>query len=353
MSIPALVRLRAAVPQARIALLVPEKLAELWPGQPFLDEIIPFGKTDGVGTVSKRLHEGRFDTALIFPNSFRSALEPWLAGIPTRIGHTGGGRAPLLTRKVPRPITEIPMHKKSATEVQRLVQNTPKRPRETFPSTAHHIHQYLHLVSELGADQQPLAPKIELTHAEKEAFRARFNVLRHSGPVIGINPGAEYGPAKRWPIDRLISVAARIEPQVHPLWLIFGAAADVPSATQFEKSLREQHSSAVILNLAGRTSLRELCGGLSVCDVLLTNDTGPMHLAAAVGTRVVVLFGSTSPEMTGPGLPGTGVHDLILGQAPCAPCFRRICPIDFRCMTSISIDRVASSILSGLRSQKR
>ena len=120
--------------------------------QPLRPEIIPFGKTDGVGTVSKLLREGRFDTAVIFPNSFRSAPRPWLAGIPIRIGHTGGWRAALLTRKVPRPENEIPMRKKSGGRGPRLIQNTPERPRETFPSTAHHLHQSLRLVAELGGD---------------------------------------------------------------------------------------------------------------------------------------------------------------------------------------------------------
>ena len=105
-----------------------------------------------------------------------------------------------------------------------------------------------------------------------------------------------------------------------------------------------------MLNLIGKTSLRELCILLSICDVVLTNDTGPMHLAAAVGTSVVVPFGSTSPELTGPGLPGEEKHRLILGQAPCAPCFRRECPIDFRCMLSITPEKVAADLLPLIRS---
>jgi heptosyltransferase-2 len=99
-----------------------------------------------------------------------------------------------------------------------------------------------------------------------------------------------------------------------------------------------------VLNLAGKTSLRHLMALLKLCRVVLTNDSGPMHVAAALGTPVVVPFGSTSPELTGPGLPGDPRHHLLQSAAPCSPCFRRICPIDFRCMTGIPTDRVAEAV---------
>ena len=100
-----------------------------------------------------------------------------------------------------------------------------------------------------------------------------------------------------------------------------------------------------VLNLAGKTSLRELMALLKLCRVLLTNDSGPMHVAAALGTPVVVPFGSTSPELTGPGLPGDSRHYLLKSDAPCSPCFRRVCPIDLRCMTGISIPSVVDAVL--------
>jgi len=97
--------------------------------------------------------------------------------------------------------------------------------------------------------------------------------------------------------------------------------------------------------LAGETSLRELCAALKACDVVLTNDTGPMHVAAAVGTRVVVPFGSTSWRMTGPGLPGDPGHRFLDLQVPCSPCFRRDCPIDFRCMTGITPEMAVQAVM--------
>jgi heptosyltransferase-2 len=104
------------------------------------------------------------------------------------------------------------------------------------------------------------------------------------------------------------------------------------------------------LNVAGQTSLRELCALLKLSKVLLTNDSGPMHVAAALGTPVVVPFGSTSPDLTGPGLPGSNLHRILTANAACAPCFQRTCPIDFRCMTGISVEQVTEAVLSVIKS---
>ena len=124
-------------------------------------------------------------------------------------------------------------------------------------------------------------------------------------------------------------------------WWILGGPGEVELANRIAEKLQEGSARS----LAGQTSLRELCASLKACDVVLTNDTGPMHLAAALGTPVVVPFGSTSPELTGPGWPPGTRPEILRGQAPCAPCFRRVCPIDFRCMTSISIDTAVQAVL--------
>jgi heptosyltransferase-2 len=130
--------------------------------------------------------------------------------------------------------------------------------------------------------------------------------------------------------------------------LIFGGRSDIATANAIQaalhSTLRAPHTA--LLNLAGQTSLRELMGLLKLCRVILTNDTGPMHLAAALGTAVVAPFGSTSPELSGPGLPGDNSHCLLRSSAPCSPCFRRACPIDFRCMTDITVERVVEAVVS-------
>ena len=162
-------------------------------------------------------------------------------------------------------------------------------------------------------------------------------------PIFGLNPGAEYGPAKRWPVEKFIAAAKEIQQQTNCVWLLFGGKNDAALDRQIESAIRNPQSA--ILNLAGKTSLRELMALLKLCRVLLTNDTGPMHVAAALGTPVVVPFGSTSPELTGPGLPGDARNHLLKSDAPCSPCFLRECPIDFRCMNGISVERVVEAVL--------
>lgn len=342
MSIPALLQLRAALPDTHIAILTAEKLAGIWQNQEVVDEVLVFDRTHGVGQVSRQLRAGRFDAALILPNSFRSAFESWLAGIPVRVGY---GRRFLLTHSVPPRREHIEMRKKTVGEIQSLIERLPAPARETFPAGAHHLNQYLKLTAVFGAKAAALAPLISVGEDQIASFLAKFS-LKANRLRLGLNPGAEYGPAKRWPVENFTAVAQRLATRPHMEWLIFGGPGDVATAKQIEAALSQTQGS--VANLAGRTNLPELMAGLSLCRAVLTNDTGPMHLAAAVGSRVVVPFGSTSPELTGPGLPGGKQHQLILGSAPCAPCFLRVCPIDFRCMRSISPDAVAERMAAVL-----
>jgi heptosyltransferase-2 len=162
-----------------------------------------------------------------------------------------------------------------------------------------------------------------------------------------LNPGAEYGPAKRWPADHFIAAAQQIQKQTNCTWLLFGGKSDAAITSQIAAAF---HASRITHHdLSGQTTLRELMALLKTCDVLLTNDTGPMHVAAALGTPVVVPFGSTSPELTGPGLPGDVRHKLLKSDAPCSPCFLRECPIDFRCMKGIGVEKVVASAVEALK----
>ena len=345
MSTPALMRLREARPDAHIGMVTPAKLAELWHSHPAVNEVIPFTKADGSGNLSKRLRAGGYQKVLILPNSFRSAFECWMAAIPVRVGFGGGGRAVFLTQVVPRRRAEIHLRKRTSIEIRKLVAETPEKPRDRFPQSGHQIHDYLHLVAAMGASPSPLPPRISVTDSEIAQFRGHHGIS-DAITLIGLNPGAEYGPAKRWPVEYFVQCAARVHKTAPCAWLITGGPADAPLANEIAAGIQAADSSARIHNLAGRTTLRELCVALALCDVVLTNDTGPMHLAAAVGTTVVVPFGSTSPELTGPGIPGDSRHRLIAGRAPCAPCFLRECPIDLRCLRSITPDAIAAELLA-------
>jgi heptosyltransferase-2 len=342
MSTPALLRLRQARPSAHVTLLSPEKLAGLWQDQPFLDEVLAFSAAEGVWQVSRRLRRENFSEALALPNSIRSALELWLAGIPRRVGFARPGRGFFLTRALAPRRDAAPMRKRSAREIRRLIARG--APAAALPPAAHHIHDYLYLTAELGASLEPLPPRIFVSDEQTAQVcqHLRLENAPAGRPWFGLNPGAEYGPAKRWPARRFVAAAVLLQKQTHCRWLIFGGAGDMDLAEKVTTEIRYAGREADgVINLAGKTNLRELAAALKLCRLLLTNDTGPMHLAAAVGTPLIVPFGSTSPELTGPFCSPSA--QIVRTPVPCAPCFRRECPIDLRCLNGIETAQVVEA----------
>ncbi|HZV35267.1 MAG TPA: lipopolysaccharide heptosyltransferase II [Verrucomicrobiae bacterium] len=353
MTTPALLRLREARPKAHITLLTHAKLQELWRDHPAVDAIEPFAENESAWSIGRRLREKKFDVGLVLPNSHRSALELWVAKIPERIGYRRPWRNFFLTRAVPQRAGAVTMHKRSTPEIEELIRQN--APQSKLPSGAHHIHQYLHLTAALGAKPEPLPPQLVVSEKAVAEFIAKFKLgpSASESPVwLGLNAGAEYGPAKRWPEERFVEAAIEIQRRAHCRWLIFGLKSDSAMVARMTDQISrgtggQKESVAKIpraINLAGATTLAEFCAGLKLCRVVLTNDSGPMHVAAALGKPVVVPFGSTSPELTGPGLPGDTHHRLLSGHVPCSPCFLRECPIDFRCMHGISVDAVVKAI---------
>jgi len=348
MTTPALLRLRERFPEAHITLLTAAKLRDLWQHHPAVDATLSFAAGENVFAVAKRLRAQNFDLALVLPNSPRSALEVFLAGIPQRIGGARPWRNLFLTQAIPPRVGAVQMRKRTVSEIRSLIQPVAGPARFSTSShrtsTGHQTNEYLHLVAAIGANAAPLAPQLVVTPAEIAAAREKFGLSGVAAPSFGLNPGAEYGPAKRWPAEKFIAAAWEIQKRTGCNWIIFGGKSDVALVGQIESALRTPESR--IRNLAGQTSLRELMALLASCRVLLTNDTGPMHVAAALGTPVVVPFGSTSPELTGPGLPGDRRHHLLRTDAACAPCFLRECPIDFRCLNGISVQQVAAAVVA-------
>jgi heptosyltransferase II len=376
MTTPALLRLREKFPAARITLLGPEKLAELWLHHPAVDEVIPFSAGENVWEISRKLRFGRgpeilrgteekfyagpvkiparFDLALVLPNSPRAALEVFLAGIPRRIGYARPWRNWFLTHPIAPRTETVKMRKLSTVEIWQKIatetQSTQRMARNELgglrdfvaKSPAHHIFEYLHLTAALGANPEPLAPQLVVTTEEIEAAKKKFGLAKILQPAFGLNPGAEYGPAKRWPAEKFIAAAREIQAKTNCAWILFGGKSDAATTAQIESAIR--HPPSAIFNLAGRTSLRELMALLKSCRVLVTNDTGPMHVAAALGTPVVVPFGSTSPELTGPIFSPNA--KILKSDAPCSPCFLRECPMDFRCMNDISVEHIVAAVLA-------
>ena len=334
MTLPAITRLREALPTTRFSLLTHEKLYGLWEHTAHFDHVLTFAKGESPFLIGKRLKSEDFDTSLILPNSLSTALEAWYAGIPRRIGYAGNLRSPLLTHAITARPKAIPMQKRVAIDIEYRLINHLKP--QTFPATAHHIHQYLHLAQHLGASTQPLAPQLKRTGDVPS-----FSATKQPRPYIGLIAGAEYGPAKRWPTEYFIETATQLIEQRQAHMLLLGGPGDRDIASEIADALPADHHT----NLAGRTTLPELVSALAACDAVITNDTGPMHVAAAAGTPVIVPFGSTSPDLTGPGLPNdpNSPHQLLRTTADCSPCFLRKCPIDSRCLKEITpTDTVAA-----------
>ena len=308
MALPALGAVRAALPDAFLA------VAALPSITPVFDEITAARPQQilAIDTSNERteFRAGQFDTVLLLTNSFRTAWVARGSGTRQRWGYAAGARGPLLTRPVARPSQEV-----------------------------HQTDYYLHLVRELGFEAAKVAPAIEVTDTTRA--RAR-RVLEQQGiapgeTLVGFAPGAAYGHAKRWPPDRVAAVVTRLAQQNGARAVLVGAPADRDAGRAIESTVPPDIG---VVNLIGRTDLRLLMGVLRECRAFVSNDSGAMHLAAAVGIPVTALFGPTKEWVTAP----VGAHDVLRHQVFCSPCMLRECPIDHRCMKRITVDEVYTAV---------
>lgn len=193
------------------------------------------------------------------------------------------------------------------------------------------------LLNPLGIPLSSTAPRLYLTGAEQQAAKEKLAEygVQSSDLVIGINPGAAYGSAKCWLPERFKQLSRRLLEFPKIKIVYFGDKAGASLVQEICKELPDR-----VINLAGKTSLRELIALIQACNLFLTNDSGPMHVASALGIPFIALFGSTSDTITGPYQGGKVIHKHV----PCSPCYRRECPIDFRCMTRIEVKEVYEEI---------
>ena len=314
MTMPALRALRRAFPEAKISLLVKPSVAPLFEGSRAIDDIIlyeeRFRGIAGRLELSGMLRSKRFSKAILLQNAFDAALLAFLAGVPERIGYRRDGRGLLLTKPV-------------------AFNGDDRR--------IHHIQYYLNLLEAAGiATGDPQAqPWIPLSSEERMSARSKLKELKR--PLLGINPGAAYGSAKRWPPERFAEVADRFAADTGGSVVIFGGKGEAGLAQEIERATQ-----APALLLAGKTSLRGLIALISECDILVSNDSGPMHIAYAVGTPLVAIFGSTDPGLTGP----VGEASVVVkSDVPCSPCFERTCKDKgLKCMLEITADDVYSGV---------
>lgn len=310
--------------ECHLTVMVKPSLVDLFLANPFVDEIFAYTppktfyhRLENLDTIEK-IRESKSDIGLLLTNSFSSAWWFLRGNVKKRIGYAANLRTPLLTNPVP------------------------------FPSTRgqeHLVITYKRLLAPLGIPISSTDPSLYLLPQENEAVSTliqQFKVPQNS-LLIGINPSAAYGPAKCWPKERYRELTKKLH-STYPsaYFFILGDRASHEICHEIAKDLGER-----VINLAGRTSLRELIALLARLNLFITNDSGPMHMAAAWKTPLIAIFGSTSDVATGPYKTGTVIHKHVA----CSPCLKRVCPIDFRCMKSISVEEVFGEAVSLLNAQ--
>lgn len=327
LTIPALKAVRDTFPDAHISLLVKPWVAGIFSNNPDIDEIILYDKRfkgiAGKFRLAKVLRGACFDTAILLQNAFDAAFITWLARIPERIGYKRDGRGLLLKKGIPVP-KEIPGD--------------------------HQVNYYLNIIKSLHVSIEETAPYIHLTDNEREKAKETISsgLPDKNLPLIGINPGATYGSAKRWAPENFAEVIMRTINELNGRVIIFGSAGEVEIAneiineTNTLKIKQKAEYGSRIMVMSGKTDLRELAALISECDAFITNDSGPMHIASALYVPTAAVFGSTDPAATGPF--GKG-HKVIRSHLPCSPCLERECPEGhLDCMKDITPDMVFGAL---------
>jgi heptosyltransferase-2 len=317
MTVPALRELRRLVPDAHITLASRSWAKELFADADFLDDLLIYDRR-GPWSVFKQAAEWRrrkFDLAVLFPNAFEAALIAALARVPLRIGYSTDGRRALLTNPLPLP---------------------------EWRSSKHEIFFYLNIVAEVErllhgtqtvGDQNPDA---SLRISEKRRIEAsallRAQGVRDGGSLVALCPGSINSRAKRWPAERYAALADGLIDELSAQVLLIGSPEEMDVSLDVRRRMRNNP-----IMMTGKTDLAQAAAVLSLVDLLVTNDTGPAHIASALGRPTLVIFGPTNPLTT---RPFSAAGEIVRQPPDCAPCMLRDCPIDHRCMTAISPQEV-------------
>lgn len=311
---PAIRAVRENFPDAAVTILAKPWVAPVFFDNPNIDRILSY---DGNGAhkgalgklkLSRALRRLDFDLAILLQNAFEAALITWLAGIPRRVGYNTDGRGLLLTHPVP-----VSTHHKQIHETQ----------------------YYLGILREVGLHAADGALTLNLNDAERTAAREMLQTLGIVDPgdkIVGIGPGATYGSAKRWLPERFAALCDRLHDSHGVQTLVFGGPKEQAVGETVCRLMGKRAA-----NLCGRTDLRLASALIEQCHLFITNDSGLMHVAAALKVPVVAIFGSTNPGTTGP----LGRHSHVIRvPVACSPCLKQECPTDHRCMTEVTVDRV-------------
>ena len=324
---PSLKGLRRLFPHAALTLLVKPAIAELFEHHPSIDRILLYedkGRHAGLPgkwRLARDIRHAGFDAAVLFQNAFEAAFLAYLAGIPHRYGYATDGRGFFLSEPVAPP------------DGRRQV---------------HQVQYYWNLLKPLGTTGEPSRPELYVSSEEERSMADRLAQagIDAADVLIGINPGSTYGGAKRWMPDRFADTAERLCRAVNQAGtrraavIVFGAKGEEALGRQVASRL-----TAPVVILSGSTTIRQLMAAVKRCTLLITNDTGPMHIASAFRVPVVAVFGPTDWRTTSPY--GEN-HALVHHPVDCAPCMLRECPIDHRCMTGVTVDEVYRASLQQL-----
>jgi heptosyltransferase-2 len=319
MTVPALRELRRVVPHAHITLATRPWAEGLFADADFLDDLLIYERRPRhLRDVARQVREWRarrFDLALLFQNAFEAAVIAAAARVPVRMGYATDGRRALLTQPLPLP---------------------------RWRSERHEVFYYLNLIAELeralyGASSvEEREPRFDLTVSEKRKAEARAILaaegVRLTRTLVALCPGSTNSRAKRWPAERYSALADRLVKEVGAEVLLVGSADELEVSREVEAHMSERAHV-----LTGRTNLAQAVAVLSLVDLLVTNDTGPAHIAPALNRPTLVIFGPTDPRTT---RPFAASAEILRRPPDCAPCMLRDCPIDHRCMTAISPEEV-------------
>jgi heptosyltransferase II len=311
MTTPAMGAVRAAFPTAEIVVAANPPVAELLYGHPACDRLLVYDRKGrhkglpGLWRFSREIWKERFDLAILFQNAFEAAVLTLAAGIHRRAGYRTDGRGILLTHGVP---------------VGRAVRRL------------HHTDYYLNMLGRLGIRGGDGRLHLNCTAGEK----AWAESILGGAPWAAVNPGATYGSAKRWYPERFAEAADRIAETYGFSIVLVGGPGETAIGHDIEEAMPLRP-----LNLIGKTSIRQMMAILSAVRLMVTNDSGPMHVAAAFGTPIVALFGPTDHTTTSPLMPS---FRIVRKPAECAPCLKRRCPTDHRCMDALSAADVLEAV---------
>jgi heptosyltransferase-2 len=316
MSLPAIRAVRENYRSSEITLLAKRSVADIYACESTVDKVIIYAANRW--RTAKALAERKFHMGILFPNSFDSALVLRLARIPQIIGYD--------------------------TDFRGLLLSHPVRPPQ-WKGSVHERFYYLELLQEArlidGYHHADVPIRMDRSEEAAEEGRRAFAGQGIHLPVIGVSPGAAFGSAKCWLPDRFAESAAGLATQRGGTVVLFGSAGDAAACSSVEQALKSY--SVPVVNLAGQTTLRQFIDMAAACSVYLTNDSGSMHVASALGVPTVAIFGATNPKTTGPAGP---FNAIVQEKVDCSPCFKRVCPIDHRCMTRVAASRVYEAAAS-------